>query len=100
MSTYSSMLSHTVGFDYLGRPITQTDGQGVRPGLAEKIAHVVAWIIEMPKRARQSAELSAMNDRELADIGLTRENVGRIHDPDFAADYAAARNARNSLKWL
>ena len=100
MSTFSSLLSHTVGFDYLGRPIARDEHQDVRAGLLQKIASFARWIIETPKRARQSAELSAMSDRELSEIGLSRESIARVHDQDFAADFAGARNARNSLKWL
>jgi len=100
MSTFSSMMSHTAGFDYLGRPIARDEHQDARKGLLHKVACFARWIIETPKRAQQSAELAAMSDRELADIGMTRENIARVHDQDFAADFAAARNARNSLKWL
>ena len=100
MSTISPTFSTVTGFDAAGRPVVQTDGQGVRAGLAERIAQLFAWIATAPQRARHNAELAAMTDRDLADIGLSRENIGRIHDPDFAADFAAARNARSSLKWL
>jgi uncharacterized protein YjiS (DUF1127 family) len=32
-------------------------------------------------------ELDSMTDRELADIGINRYDVGRIFDPEFACEY-------------
>lgn len=42
---------------------------------------VMAW----PERHRTYENLRALSDRELADIGLTRGDIGRVFDPDFRA---------------
>lgn len=44
-------------------------------------------------RGRYAAlnELASFSDRELADIGLTRSDIPRVFDPEFAAEFAARR---------
>ncbi len=66
-------------------PITQinypehfADAQSRRnaPGL---VARVRAWL----ERRSVAAELNALTERELADIGLTRAELNRVFDPAF-----------------
>jgi uncharacterized protein YjiS (DUF1127 family) len=52
-----------------------------RPGLFARIA---GWLREMPRRHAVLEELNALSDRELADIGLTRADIGHVFDADFA----------------
>lgn len=52
------------------------------------VAHAVAnW----PSKRRTYAELLSLTDRELADIGLSRADVSRVFDPDFAQPQRAAK---------
>lgn len=52
------------------------------------VAHAVAnW----PSKRRTYAELQSLTDRELADIGLSRGDLGRVFDPDFAQPQRAAK---------
>lgn len=66
----------------------------------ERIIAAFTWLCGLPRRIAERDQLAALSDRELADIGLTRGDIGRIHDPDFAADYAASRAVRGSLRWM
>ena len=56
--------------------------------LARRLATALAFVASLPRRQRQLSELNTFSDRELADIGLNRSDITRIHDPEFAADYA------------
>lgn len=49
-----------------------------RGGIVARIRH---WL----QRKAVSAELNALTERELADIGLSRADLGRVFDPDFAS---------------
>lgn len=59
--------------------------------LMSRLAAMLAFVTALPRRQRQTAELENFSDRELADIGLNRGDIARVHDPKFAADYAARR---------
>jgi uncharacterized protein YjiS (DUF1127 family) len=56
-------------------------------GLAFAAEGVKTWA---GKQATLS-EMDTMSDRELADIGLNRGDVGRVFDPAFVADHARGR---------
>jgi len=56
--------------------------------IGRRLAAMLAFVASLPRRHRQLAELNAFSDRELADIGLNRCDIGRVHDPKFATDYA------------
>jgi uncharacterized protein YjiS (DUF1127 family) len=47
-------------------------------GLMLSLAHAFRAVSEWSQRRRMAAELSALTDRELADIGLTRGEIGAI----------------------
>ncbi len=49
-----------------------------KPGVFARIRN---WL----ERQRVHAELSNLTDRELADIGLHRADLGRVFDPVFAS---------------
>jgi len=57
---------------------------------ASRFAAMLQWVAEMPRRRAVIDELSALSDHELADIGLTRGDVGRVFDPAFAAQRRVA----------
>jgi uncharacterized protein YjiS (DUF1127 family) len=56
----------------------------VRMGVA-----TVRWFKDYAERRRVVSELSQMSDRELADLGLSRYDIPRVFDPEFAAEHAA-----------
>lgn len=43
------------------------------------------------ERAAVRNELYSMTDRELADIGISRYEIGRVFDRDFAREHAVRR---------
>ena len=47
-------------------------------GLMLSLAQAFQAVSEWSKRRRTAAELHALSDRELADIGLTRGEIGHI----------------------
>ena len=47
-------------------------------GLMLSLAHAYRAVSEWAQRRREAAELNALTDRELADIGLTRGEIGRV----------------------
>lgn len=49
-------------------------------GVAAWLARQVAAFVTARREAAAMAELSSMSDRELADIGMTRADVGRVFD--------------------
>ncbi len=53
-----------------------------------------ARLLRWAERRSAVQELSAMSERELSDIGLTRSDIGRVTDPSFVDEYAGRRLAR------
>ena len=49
-----------------------------RTGLMLSLAHAFRAVSEWSRRRRTAAELDALSDRELADIGITRGDIGGI----------------------
>ncbi len=47
-------------------------------GLMLSLAHAFRALSERSRRRRTAAELNALTDRELADIGLTRGEIGHV----------------------
>lgn len=47
-------------------------------GLMLSLAHAFRAVSEWSQRRRMAAELNALSDRELSDIGLTRGDIGSI----------------------
>ena len=48
-------------------------------------AGIAADLREYGRRQRVVSELSRLSDRELADVGLTRADIGQVFTPEFAA---------------
>nr|WP_294554630.1 DUF1127 domain-containing protein [uncultured Rhodopila sp.] len=55
---------------------------GVAAWLAGRVAAFRAW----RRDSEAAAELAAMSNYELMDIGLTRSDLGRVFDPAFNED--------------
>jgi uncharacterized protein YjiS (DUF1127 family) len=51
----------------------------------------VRALMAMAERHRVMNELSSMTDRELSDLGMSRYDIPRVFDADFAAERAARR---------
>lgn len=66
-------------------------GADTGPGMFARVARVLNWVADMPRRRAVMAELNNLSDHELADIGLSRSEMARVFDPDFAAERAAHR---------
>lgn len=56
-------------------------------------ARAIAWLLDLPRRRAVLSELSALSDHELSDIGLSRTELSRVFDPEFAARRADHRGA-------
>jgi uncharacterized protein YjiS (DUF1127 family) len=67
----------------MGRVGAVPGAQFTRRGPAAWIAAALAWVAEMPRRRAVIAELRALSDRELDDIGITRADLPRLFDADF-----------------
>ncbi len=55
------------------------------------IAQRLAAFTTHSRKAQQVAELRAMTDRELADIGISRGDINRVFTADHARDMHEAR---------
>lgn len=53
-------------------------------GVVRFLKAVGQFLVTYPERRALLEQLRAMSDRELADIGLTRADLARVFDPDFA----------------
>ena len=71
--------------DYMPQPEPEASHFFARLG---KFMH---WLAEFPKRQAVMDELASLSDHELSDIGLTRSDLPRVFDEDFAAE----RNVRS-----
>ncbi len=55
------------------------------------LMRVARWIMDLPRHRAVLAELNALSDHELADIGLHRNDLSRVFDAEFAAKRSACR---------
>lgn len=60
-------------------------------GLSALLRRAVSAFESVRERRQVMAELSALSERELNDVGLTRSDLGRVFDPEFAAKLEAER---------
>ncbi len=52
-------------------------------GIGRALAAVGTALVTWPERRATYESLRMLNDRELADIGLTRGDIGRVFEPGF-----------------
>ncbi|HEY4254280.1 MAG TPA: DUF1127 domain-containing protein [Roseomonas sp.] len=60
-------------------------------GIVAALNLVARTLVSWPVKRRTYAELLSLSDRELADIGLSRADVSRVFDPDFAQPQRGAK---------
>jgi len=65
-------------------------------GLFARLRAAVAHLASLPQRRAVVDELSLLTDRELADIGLNRSELGRVFDPRFAQSRKRAAGGYNA----
>ena len=63
---------------------TTTDPRPAPRSLTQRIGRFISGLLAMRQRRAVLDELSSLNDRELADIGLNRNELARVFDPQFA----------------
>jgi uncharacterized protein YjiS (DUF1127 family) len=61
--------------------------------LGRGLAAIAAGIRAYVHRQQVMSELSRLTDRELADIGLSRTDIGQVFTSEFSAQRRAARGA-------
>jgi uncharacterized protein YjiS (DUF1127 family) len=79
-------LSHYFQDEPHAGPPNATQGRTI----LQSIAAVTSWLMELPRRRAVLNELGGLSTRELADIGLTREDLPRVFD----SGYASRHNSR------
>ena len=85
----ASYIDHSYNeYDEPAAAVVKTPEHGIGHWLRSAAAAFTAW------RRRQAVlqEMAMMTDRELADIGLSRSDLGRVFDPTFATDRARAQS--------
>jgi len=60
----------------------------VNKDIAHRLGNALAKMVAYFRRGSVMAELNSMNDRELADVGLSRSNFTQVFDNDFAREHA------------
>lgn len=80
------MNARTALHDLHIRPLHHTPAFG---RVREALAGIAGFVAERRRRRQVLGELAGFSDRELADIGLTRYDVGQIFDPRFVATHRA-----------
>lgn len=73
--------------------VAQPAARGVLRAIGDGLAIVARGVMNWTGKQGTMAALEAMSDRELSDIGLSRGDLPRVFDNDFAADHARGRTA-------
>ena len=60
----------------------------INQSIARRLGNSLAGIVAYFRRGTVMAELNSMNDRELADVGLSRSNLAQVFDNNFAREHA------------
>jgi uncharacterized protein YjiS (DUF1127 family) len=60
----------------------------------------LAFLASYPERSRTLHQLAGLTNRELADIGLERSDLGRVFDADFAVPGRAAQHQPTTARAL
>ncbi len=71
----------------LNAPVAVPARDGRANGASRWLGGINAWIKAHRERRAVMNELAQLSDRELADIGLSRGQLWRVFDPEFARDH-------------
>jgi len=82
-------LSHYFQSDRDYMPVSRKQGRGMLTILAS----AVKWVLELPRRRAMLDELGSLTDHELADIGISRAELGQV----FERDCVRPRNSERDL---
>jgi uncharacterized protein YjiS (DUF1127 family) len=61
-------------------------------GIGKFLHRMLTAVADWRRRQTVIREMEMLTDRDLADIGLTRSDLPRVFDPEFAADHAHGRD--------
>ena len=61
-------------------------------GIGGFLRRMVAAVADWRRRQAVIREMEMLTDRDLADIGLTRSDLPRVFDPEFATDHSRGRD--------
>jgi uncharacterized protein YjiS (DUF1127 family) len=75
-------------YEETGTPSVKPENRGVIAFFDGIFAKYAEW----RRRRRVVEEMTMMTHRELSDIGLTRSDLSRVFDPQFAADHQRGRD--------
>ena len=78
-----------LGLTSLGRHCAGATGATVPTKLVRQAGTWLDRIRTFGSRHATLNELAMLSDHELSDIGLSRSDIPRVFDPDFAAERAA-----------
>jgi uncharacterized protein YjiS (DUF1127 family) len=78
-------------YDPAPRAAAQPAPRGLLRQIGDGLALLAQGIRNWTDRQATLSEMGMMSDRELADIGLSRADVPRVFDADFAADHTRGR---------
>ncbi|MEJ0019245.1 MAG: DUF1127 domain-containing protein [Acetobacteraceae bacterium] len=74
-------------YDEVSAPAQKQPKHGLGGWLSARLEALGQW----RQRRAVMEEMTLMTDRELSDIGLSRADLPRVFEPDFAADHARGR---------
>jgi len=89
--TFVTLASLASGGLIADRTADSFRGEPASLPLAARLQAAAKWLLQMPRRAAVINELSGLSDHELADIGLSRNELSRVFDGQFNADRACQR---------
>ena len=74
-------------YEELSAPVVKPEKRGIGAWIGRLLHRLGEW---QRRRARMQ-EMAMMTDRELSDIGLSRSDINRVLDPEFAAEHNRGR---------
>ncbi len=85
--------------EYFGEQGTRLPRPRRRRGTFSRLLRGLAdWVAAIRERQAVLDQLSAMSDRDLADIGLSRGQIHAVFDPEFLQERDAAYPAAGDLE--
>ena len=76
---------------FAGAAVRDHGTPGSPAALPGMLFRLTQWVSRTSRRRGVLAELNALSEHELADIGLTHGDLPRVFDADFVADRSLPR---------